>query len=207
LQCSQPTPERSRWNRPSRDFWTLATFESHENNRRKQTMDGNDRPGHPGGRPHRRPVDRAAQYGLLQRTRKDRPGTMRYNGADIHRQLGRNNRAARQQPKTALWPDPVHGPTPGRQTRGVFFNGTDKDQQAMNQQEITLRRNLAKLPTNELQCKARQLATEIRSGNFDGRTIAVQVIAMEIANNRQRTFTNRRQARSLRKQVRKANKP
>ena len=77
----------------------------------------------------------------------------------------------------------------------------------MNQQEITLRRNLAKVPTNELQCKARQLATEIRSGNFDSHTIAVQVIAMEISNNRQRTFANRRQARDMKKQVRKTNKP
>jgi hypothetical protein len=76
----------------------------------------------------------------------------------------------------------------------------------MNQQEITLRRNLAKLPTNELQWTARQLATEIRSGNFDSHTVAVQVIAMEIANNRQRTFTNKRQARAMRKQVGKANK-
>jgi hypothetical protein len=75
----------------------------------------------------------------------------------------------------------------------------------MRQQEITLRRNLAKLPTNELQWTARQLATEIRSGNFDSHTITVQVIAMEIANNRQRTFTHRRRARAMSKQVRKAN--
>jgi hypothetical protein len=77
----------------------------------------------------------------------------------------------------------------------------------MNQQETTLRRNLAKLPTNELQWTARQLATEIRSGNFDSHTVAVQVIAMEIANNRQRVFTNRRQARAMRKQLSKTDRP
>jgi hypothetical protein len=94
-------------------------------------MDGDTRPGIPGGPPNGHPVNGTAQHGLFQGTRKDGPGIVRINGPNIHRKLGRIYPTPVQQQEQALWPDTVHGPTPGRTARGVFFDRTHKDQQAM----------------------------------------------------------------------------